>query len=272
MITFQHWFVAIFFAASIHVATMALWFAQDPQKALPLVEISGIDIGLSDIVDVENTAADSEINNLPPLTTPIVKSLPAVLPLDKTPEPIEPVVDVPVEVETVSSPIPDNEAVVFQKEQVLEAPEPKMNALDTVERDVSDSVAQESSSSVSQVSLQSEKKKVVKVGSRSGRSSNNTHSLRGYYSDLAALIDANKDYPGEVKKEKQEGTVIVNFAINRQGWLLSSAIHKSSGYPLLDKAALATLERSNPFPPIPKSIDRDILKIAVPISYTLITN
>jgi len=60
--------------------------------------------------------------------------------------------------------------------------------------------------------------------------------------------------------------------IGRDGQLLASAIKQSSGHALLDQAALATLARAAPFPPIPDFVGRETLSIAVPIDYALITD
>ena len=96
--------------------------------------------------------------------------------------------------------------------------------------------------------------------------------MRSYFGQISAWIDANKDYPAECKKHKQQGAVVVKFTIGRDGQLLASAIKQSSGHALLDQAALATLARAAPFPPIPDFVGRETLSIAVPIDYALITD
>jgi protein TonB len=53
--------------------------------------------------------------------------------------------------------------------------------------------------------------------------------------------------------------VVVKFSIGRDGALLRSALKSSSGHALLDEAALATLARAAPFPPIPDFIGRETL-------------
>jgi len=97
-------------------------------------------------------------------------------------------------------------------------------------------------------------------------------NVRSYFGQISAWIDANKDYPAECKKHKQQGAVVVKFTIGRDGQLLASTIKQSSGHALLDQAALATLARAAPFPPIPDFVGRETLSIAVPIDYALITD
>lgn len=47
------------------------------------------------------------------------------------------------------------------------------------------------------------------------------------------------------------GTVVVRFVINRAGQVIASAVTKSSGNAILDRAALELLRRASPFPPFP---------------------
>jgi protein TonB len=96
-------------------------------------------------------------------------------------------------------------------------------------------------------------------------------NARGYFGQISAWIDANKAYPVECKKDKEQGAVIVKFTIARDGRLLGAAVKTASGYERLDRAALDTLSRAAPFPPIPDFIDRDTLSISVPIEYSLVT-
>jgi periplasmic protein TonB len=47
------------------------------------------------------------------------------------------------------------------------------------------------------------------------------------------------------------GTVLVRFALNREGEVVSSEVTKSSGNGVLDREALDILHRASPFPPFP---------------------
>ena len=105
------------------------------------------------------------------------------------------------------------------------------------------------------------------VRRRGGQAGNPQH----YFSRLVAWLNRYKDYPPEVKKRKQQGTVVLAFSINRAGEVLASRIRTSSGYPLLDRAALDMLARAAPLPPMPDSMSRERLHLAVPIEYSLIT-
>lgn len=93
---------------------------------------------------------------------------------------------------------------------------------------------------------------------------------KDYFSLLIAWLNQHKDYPPAVKKKKQQGTVVLAFSIDRSGTVLTSRVQTSSGYPLLDQAALDMLARANPLPAMPDSMPRQRLRLAVPIEYSLI--
>ena len=58
-----------------------------------------------------------------------------------------------------------------------------------------------------------------------------------------------KRYP--VAAHGAAGTVLVQFALNRAGEVISSEVSKSSGNSVLDHEALDILHRASPFPPFP---------------------
>ena len=74
-----------------------------------------------------------------------------------------------------------------------------------------------------------------------------------------------------MKKKQQQGTVVLAFSIDRSGTVITSRVQESSGYPLLDQAALDMLARANPLPAMPDAMPRQRLRLAVPIEYSLVT-
>lgn len=95
---------------------------------------------------------------------------------------------------------------------------------------------------------------------------------RRYFGDIMSWLNQHKHYPPELKKKKTQGVVTVQFSIDRNGVLLSSTILKSSGHPKLDESALKMLQDASPLPPIPDWMDRETLKLSIPVEYSLITN
>ncbi|MEW6411574.1 MAG: TonB family protein [Candidatus Zixiibacteriota bacterium] len=68
-----------------------------------------------------------------------------------------------------------------------------------------------------------------------------------------------------------DGTVIciVYFQVIRSGRLVKVEVEQSSGIPAFDNVCVAAIERSAPFPPLPKEFRDEIIGISVPFTNTL---
>jgi protein TonB len=77
------------------------------------------------------------------------------------------------------------------------------------------------------------------------------------------------DYPAASKKRKEEGEVVVAFVIARDGTILSREIRESSGYPRLDGAVLAMLDRASPVPPLPDEFPGEQARVVLPFQFEL---
>jgi protein TonB len=78
-----------------------------------------------------------------------------------------------------------------------------------------------------------------------------------------------KRYPPEADRRKQEGRVLVRFTIARDGRILDPAIVRSSGYPLLDAAALRMLRDGSPVPPLPRWYAGDRATLTMPVDFSI---
>jgi periplasmic protein TonB len=83
--------------------------------------------------------------------------------------------------------------------------------------------------------------------------------------ELAAHFDKFKRYPSDRGSESAE--VVVSFALDRTGHILSSSIVKGSGDASFDEAALAMLKRSDPVPAPPARIVDAGLKFTLPVIF-----
>jgi TonB family protein len=72
---------------------------------------------------------------------------------------------------------------------------------------------------------------------------------------LVARLEIQKAFPRQASREKWEGTAQVTFVISREGKLISSSIKATSGWVVLDQAALDTVRRAQPVPPLPDGCD-----------------
>lgn len=72
----------------------------------------------------------------------------------------------------------------------------------------------------------------------------------------------NLNYPDEARRRNLEGQLLMTVAIRRDGTVERIDIIRSSGYPVLDEAALRIVRLGEPYPPLPETSDRiDILHI-----------
>jgi len=61
--------------------------------------------------------------------------------------------------------------------------------------------------------------------------------------------------------------VQVRFVVGSSGDVGSVGLAASSGSPILDKAALAAVQRAAPFPPIPEGAGRSSWSFTVPLAF-----
>ncbi len=80
--------------------------------------------------------------------------------------------------------------------------------------------------------------------------------LQRFAQDVRRKIESRKRYPLAARKSMTEGRVGVKMTILKDGQLERTEIIESSGYAILDKAALESVRRSAPFPPFPEEVER----------------
>ncbi|MGV1013970.1 MAG: energy transducer TonB family protein [Methyloceanibacter sp.] len=66
-----------------------------------------------------------------------------------------------------------------------------------------------------------------------------------------------------------KGTAVVEFTIGSNGEIASRRVAKSSGSKVLDDAALASIDKAVPFPPIPDVLHRNQIDVTVPFRFTV---
>jgi protein TonB len=93
--------------------------------------------------------------------------------------------------------------------------------------------------------------------------------VHNWESLLVAHIERFKRYPLEAREHGEQGIVRVAFLIDRDGWVRSSRIVRSSGSSDLDQEALAMLTRAQPMPRPPERISTRELSFQVPIKFTI---
>ncbi len=83
--------------------------------------------------------------------------------------------------------------------------------------------------------------------------------------ELIAHLDRHKRYPAERSQKSAE--IVVSFALDRMGHVLSASIVKGSGDTALDEAALAMVRRSDPVPQPPPVVADEGLNFTLPVIF-----
>ncbi len=104
------------------------------------------------------------------------------------------------------------------------------------------------------------------VGSGSG-GGNSTDPRALYGSRIGQLIQKNLQYPLSARKLGQQGVVMVNMTVGKDGQLLKAEIAKKSPYQAFNLSSLETIRRVGKFPPIPKEIGLDEYNFIIPVKY-----
>jgi periplasmic protein TonB len=94
----------------------------------------------------------------------------------------------------------------------------------------------------------------------------NAGIISEFQRQLFAHIETYRQYPLAARRARIQGTVELMFAMDRNGIVLGVWIKRSSGYPVLDKEAVATVLRAQPLPAIPAKLP-DPLNITLPVSF-----
>lgn len=102
-----------------------------------------------------------------------------------------------------------------------------------------------------------------------GAAAHNSNALPDWQSRLVAQIIRNKRYPSAALARGDQGTVQVSFRVDRSGGIHNARVVRSSGSSVLDRDALAWLDRSQPLPPPPPSVSGTSFAFHVPLRYTL---
>ena len=94
--------------------------------------------------------------------------------------------------------------------------------------------------------------------------------VRAYLAGVQARVAAGvRTYPALARRAGLQGVVEVAFALAADGSLIALRVAGSSGFEVLDEAALAYVAALAPFQPFPADLPRDPLAVRVPVVYRL---
>jgi protein TonB len=86
---------------------------------------------------------------------------------------------------------------------------------------------------------------------------------------LQAWLEKHKKYPRRAKQRHWQGTVMLQFTIDRAGNVLDYRIRESSGHTVLDEEVEAMIRRAAPLPPVPEEMQSARLEFVVPVQFFL---
>ena len=92
---------------------------------------------------------------------------------------------------------------------------------------------------------------------------------RVFHGKIWQRVAKAKYYPRMARKKRLEGKPIVAFTLGKKGDLIDLKIVEASIYDLLNEAALETIRRGIPYPPIPEPLGKNSISFNLPISYVL---
>jgi protein TonB len=78
-----------------------------------------------------------------------------------------------------------------------------------------------------------------------------------------------KHYPPQAVQQKEEGTALLDITVRRDGQVLDVTLRRSSGFPLIDQAALAAVRAASPLPPFPATTPWPEGTFTLPFAYTI---
>jgi protein TonB len=95
-------------------------------------------------------------------------------------------------------------------------------------------------------------------------------ALRGLFTGKVRQRIANaKYYPRIARRRGMEGQPIIAFTLDKQGRLTKVDLAQTSGYQLLDRAALEAVHQAAPYPVIPAPLKVNSFQFKLPISFVL---
>ena len=92
---------------------------------------------------------------------------------------------------------------------------------------------------------------------------------QGFRKQIRHKVGRAKYYPKMAQRLGFEGKPVVSFTLGVKGELLDLKLVQASTYNLLNEAALETIRRGTPYPPIPGPLGKKSISFDLPILYTL---
>jgi protein TonB len=127
-----------------------------------------------------------------------------------------------------------------------------------------ESVAAEATATPSSEAIQQGPRSVAPTQG-TGESAQRTRAT--WQKELIAHLDKHKRYPASRSQKSAE--IVIGFALDRMGHVLSTSIVKGSGDAAFDEAALAMVRKSDPVPQPPPVVADEGLSFTLPVIFRI---
>ncbi|GAA4221140.1 protein TonB [Sagittula marina] len=263
--------LALAVSAGLHAAPVARMLAQPPATEPPAQAQAGatgaILFDLSDIITAPSDAGEDSAEVAESVSAPTVtESAEAVDPAKAADEP--PLQQIPYEVEDdelkfgVASPDPVEEVEETAHEAATEYDEEKVDA--ETQMGAEDRAA--SQASVSGVSA--DQTSDTAQAQDEGLTAEQMAQVTEWQKDIVVRISKAKRYPKLARSRRIEGEVLVRFTVDRYGAVLARTLEQSSGWPVLDQAALEVFDEIGKLPTPPNHLEGAEFTLMVPLRYS----
>jgi periplasmic protein TonB len=109
------------------------------------------------------------------------------------------------------------------------------------------------------------------TGNVLGNSTAKEAELMSRYEQLISMwIEKFKLYPNEARAQGMQGETVVRIRIDRKGNIRYYILERSTGYQVLDRAAIDMVKRANPVPSVPNDYPPgDLIEFLIPVNFHL---
>lgn len=264
----HHLALALVVAMLVHLVFFIRWQTSVPLDSAEDIGSDGIVVGIQRITQAAPPPTPKQ--RVQPVTPPpVVETVkPQVEVKDTNRGKLDQVVIPPTEMEPPKEVLPKEVPPQEVKEQPPEpiAPPPEEipePVAEIEEEPVEDTVEAEVTPQTTNSEAQPAPEMVVGGGNPAARIK--------YVRRLTAWLERHKRYPSKARRRREEGTVVLNFVINRSGELQSYKIVTASQYPALNDAVEKMIQRASPLPKPPADMQagRSMVSFTVPVNFSL---
>jgi protein TonB len=188
------------------------------------------------------------------------------------------------EIKEYSPPVPEASRKVEQKveedippiepspalEPEIALPKPQPNEKEEVKEEAQDVQPQpprEAKDEVTTAPPRVEAPPAPSAAAKSGQSLVAAQMQASWQRAVSKHLNRHKRYPQAARRQQLRGSATVRFVIDRSGQVMISEIIKSSGAPVLDEEALATVRRASPLPVPPSEVEDRYLESFVRVEF-----